>query len=71
MTCRECLALILPAARTEAQIVAYCQSLGNRDDLFAEDLAATARCPDAIDVRVACGGTGSNYNYTETEPGPA
>ena len=47
---------------------ANCQSLGNRDDLFAESRAATARCPNAIDVRVACGGTGSNYNYTETEP---
>ena len=45
-----------------------CPSLGSRDDLFAEDRATTARCPDAIDVRVACGGTGSNYNYTETEP---
>ena len=46
-----------------------CPSIGSRSELFAEDHAATSRCPQPSNARVRCLGTSyDNYNYTETEP---
>ena len=45
---------------------AFCRQLDDQLALFSEQYAATASC-ESIDLRVNCGRTSLNFNYTETE----